>query len=106
MQVQTNDVGKNAYIIHSGEPHQVVEREFVNPGKGAAFTRFRLRSHRTGNVVAVTIRSGELVELYEVYDKEIQYLYNDSDQYVFMDPRSYEQISISADTLGGTKDFL
>ena len=106
MQVETNQVQRNSYIIYQSEPHLVVDREFVNPGKGVAFTRFRLRSLRTGNVVTTTIKSGDLVEVYEVFSKDMQLLYQDGDQYVFMDPETYDQTPISADLLGSIREFL
>ena len=62
MQITTSDFRRGLYILFHDEPHQIAEVEFVNPGKGSAFYRTKLRSMRTGRVIDYTFRSGESVE--------------------------------------------
>jgi len=84
----------------------VAEAQFVNPGKGAAFTRCKMKNLKTGQVVENTFRSGEAVEVIDVERKKCQYLYNDGNDYHFMDNDSYEQFSLDSETVGDEKKFL
>ncbi len=84
----------------------IVDAQFVNPGKGAAFTRCKLRNIKTDQVVENTFRSGEAVETVETQRKKCQYLYNDGSEYHFMDNDSYEQFSFPEATIGDAKRFL
>ena len=76
------------------EPYLVSEREFVNPGKGSAFVRLKLKSLKSGQVLRETIKTNDSVEEADVYDKNAQYLYSDSSGYYFMDNESYEQFIV------------
>lgn len=84
----------------------VAEAQFVNPGKGGAFTRCRLKNLKTGQLVENTFRSGEAVDLIDVERKKCQYLYNDGSDYYFMDNDSYEQFSMDSETIGDDKKYL
>jgi len=72
----------------------VTEREFVNPGKGAAFVRVKLKNLRSGSVLRETIKTSESVEEADVFDRDAQYLYADDSVYNFMDAESYEQFTV------------
>jgi len=101
--ILTNDLKKGMCIIFHESPHIVVQKTFVSPGKGSAFSRVKLKNLKTGNVIEFTFKSGEKIEEAMVEIKELQYLCKDNDQLTFMDPRTYEQFSLTKE-MGG--DFL
>ena len=78
-------------IMLDGDPHTIVENEFVKPGKGQAFSRVRVRNLKTGRVIERTFKSGESVEAADIYETNVQYLYTDGEFWHFMDPESFEQ---------------
>ena len=85
---------------------QVVEFQHVKPGKGGAFVRTTLRNTRTGAVLDKTFRAGEKVEQAVIDKREMQYLYREGDDLVFMDNTTYDQIHVSPATLGSTASYL
>lgn len=87
-------------IILDGDPYNIVENEFVKPGKGQAFNRVKVRNLLTGRVVERTFKSGDSVEAADVFETEVQYLYNDGDFWHFMHPESYEQYAVSKEQVG------
>lgn len=92
--ITTADFRKGIFVVFKGETHQIIEFQHVNPGKGSAFVRTRLKSLKTGKVQDFTYKSGESVEEVPVVTREMQYLYKDGENYAFMDNFSYEQVSI------------
>lgn len=94
MMVNGGNIKKGMYIIFKGEPHLVTFTEFVSPGKGSAFMRSKLKSVKTGNVIEFTFKSIETVEEADVSSIEMQYIYQDGEDFVFMNPRTYEQITV------------
>ncbi|HHW07757.1 MAG TPA: elongation factor P [Clostridia bacterium] len=104
--ISTNDFRTGLTIEVDGEVYTVVEFQHVKPGKGAAFVRSKLKNRRTGAVVEKTFRAGEKVEKAHVERREMQYLYNDGDNYYFMDTGNYEQISLNKDQLDEAIKFL
>ena len=83
-----------------------MEFQHVNPGKGSAFVRTKLKNIKTGKVQEFTYKSGETVEEVPVEVHEMQYLYKDNEYFVFMDRFSYEQVPISKELLGNFRQFL
>ena len=102
----TSDFRKGLRIELEGKPHIIVDFLHVKPGKGGAFVRTKLKNLITGNVTDKTFRSGEKVDIPDLQEKKMQYLYNTDDDFYFMDQETYEQISLSADQLGDNKGFL
>ncbi len=96
----TNDFKAGLKIIINGEPHNIVENEFVKPGKGQAFTRVRVRNIKTGRMVEKTFKSGLKVEAADIFETDVQYLYNDGEFWHFMHPNSFEQYAIGKDAIG------
>ena len=88
------------------EPAQIVDLQFVNPGKGSAFVRAKLKSVKTGKVQEFTYKSGESAEEVAVNTREMQYLYKEGDKYIFMDNGSYEQYPVTEVMLGIFVDYL
>jgi elongation factor P len=97
---ETSDIRKGLKVLMDGNPFTIVEFQFVKPGKGAAFTRTKFKNLLTGAVIERNIRSGEKLEPANVEEKEMQYLYKEAEDYVFMDPTSYEQVTISGELIG------
>jgi elongation factor P len=106
MAVTTNDL-RNGMTLHLPEGlFGVVEFQHVKPGKGGAFVRTKLKNVRTGAVIERTFRADERVEQAIVEKREMQYLYRDGTDYVFMDTGSYDQIQVSPATLGDAANYL
>lgn len=100
------NVKKGMYILFHNVPHQVMMADFVSPGKGSAFTRARLYNIKSGSTIDYTFKTTEKVEIAEVESVEMQYLYFDGSSYVFMNPRTFEQIEVDAVLVGDYAPFL
>ena len=106
MAITTNDL-KNGMSLNLPEGlFQVVEFQHVKPGKGGAFVRTTLRNVRTGGQLDKTFRAGEKVEQAMIDKREMQYLYHDGTDYVFMDNQTYEQLNVAPAALGPAADYL
>src|SRR5438552_4925110 len=102
----TNDL-KNGLVLNlDGELWSVVEFQHVKPGKGGAFVRTTLKNVLSGKVVDKTFNAGTKVDTATVDKRTMQYLYADGDDYVFMDLQSYDQIQVSAGTVGDAAKYL
>ena len=102
----TSDIRKGLKIMIDGSPYIVVEAQFVKPGKGAAFTRTKMKNLLTGGVIERNLRSGEKLESADVEVKQMQYLYRDGEYFVLMDTTTYDQVQIPESTIGDDKDFM
>lgn len=89
----TNEFRGGLKIMLDGDPYNIIENEFVKPGKGQAFNRVKIRNLKTGRVIDKTFKSGESVEAADVVDTSMQYLYTDGEFWYFMDPDSFEQVA-------------
>ena len=102
----TNDL-KNGMVLNlEGQLWSVVEFQHVKPGKGPAFVRTKLKNVLSGKTVDKTFNAGVKVETANVDRSDMQYLYKDGDDYVFMDVKSYDQINIPSATVGDAANFL
>jgi len=106
MAITTNDLKNGMVLDLDGKLVQVVEFQHVKPGKGPAFVRTKIRNVRTGGVVERTFRAGEKVERVTIDKREMQYLYRDGDDYVFMDNASYEQMNVGSSALADAASYL
>ncbi|MFC1638816.1 elongation factor P [Patescibacteria group bacterium] len=102
----TTAIKKDAFLMFKDAVHQVVEFQHVNPGKGSAFVRTRLRNVQTGKVIDNTFKTSESVEPVDLARANMQFLYADDTGCHFMDNESFEQVTISAELIGGKKQFL
>ncbi len=102
----TNEFKSGLKIMLDGDPYNILENEFVKPGKGQAFSRVKVRNLKTGRVVDKTFKSGESVEGADVLDTDMQYLYSDGEFWHFMDPVSYEQIAADKTAVGNQSVWL
>ena len=107
MTVSTNDL-KNGMSLDLGSDglFTVVEFQHVKPGKGGAFVRTKIKNVRTGAVIERTYRADEKLSQAIIDKREMQYLYRDGDQYVFMDNVSYDQLHVDAKPLTQASKFL
>ncbi len=85
---------------------QVVEFQHVQPGKGGAFVRTKIKNLQTGRVIERTFRADEKVNDVRVETKEMQYLYRDGDLFYFMDNETYEQVAVGSDLVGDAQNYL
>ncbi|HUJ16396.1 MAG TPA: elongation factor P [Nitrospirota bacterium] len=106
MPVSTTEFRNGLKIEIDGEPYVIVEFQHVKPGKGGAFVRTKFKSLKTGNVTDKTFRAGEKVDVPELEEKNMQYLYAADKDRVFMDTSSYEQVSMSEKQLGDNINYL
>src|SRR5918993_1204073 len=104
--ITTNDL-KNGMTLNLDDGlFNVVEFQHVKPGKGGAFVRTKLKNARSGQVLDRTFRAGEKVDRATINKREMQFLYRDGGDYVFMDESSYDQLTVGASSLGGAADYL
>lgn len=102
----SSDLKKGLKVILDGEPHVVTSFDFSKPGKGQALYKCKLRNMITGTLLDRTYRSGESFEPAPLEERDMQYLYQDEVCYVFMDTKTYEQITLLEQTLGEDRYFL
>ena len=102
----TTEFRKGLKIEIGGEPYIIVDFQHVKPGKGGAFVRTRLKSLLSGNVIDQTFRSGDRVDKPDLEEREMQFLYETGGEYHFMDTNTFEQLFLTSDQMGESKDFL
>ena len=102
----TNDL-KNGLVLNlDGQLWTVVEFQHVKPGKGGAFVRTKLKNVLSGKVVDKTFNAGVKVETANVDKRDMQYLYKDADDFVFMDEQTYDQLHVPAAVVGDASQYL
>ncbi|AIF40955.1 elongation factor P [Dermacoccus nishinomiyaensis] len=102
----TNDLKNGMVLKIDNGLWSVVEFQHVKPGKGPAFVRTKLKNVMSGKIVDKTFNAGVKVETANVDRSDMQYLYKDGDDYVFMDTKTYDQINIPATAVGDAANFL
>jgi elongation factor P len=102
----TNDLKNGMTLSIDGQLWNVVEFQHVKPGKGGAFVRTKLKNVMSGKVVERTFNAGVKVDVASVDKRDMQYLYREGDDFVFMDLRDYDQPRIPADVIGDAANFL
>ena len=106
MPVSTTEFRNGLKIEIDGEPYVIVEFQHVKPGKGGAFVRTKFKSLKSGNVTDKTFRAGEKVDVPNLEEKTMQYLYAADKDRVFMDTSTYEQVSLNEKQLGDSINYL
>ena len=104
--ITTNDLKNGMHLDLDGDLVQVQSFQHVKPGKGPAFVRTTLRNVRSGSTVDRTFRAGEKVERVLIDKRDMQLLYKDGSEYVFMDNESYDQRNVTPEALGDNADYL
>ena len=92
--IRAGQIDKGTALLIKGQPFICVEREFVNPGKGSAFVRLKLKSPTTGQVLQETIKSQDTVEDINVEMMDYQYMYNDGENFHMMNVDTYDQFEV------------
>jgi elongation factor P len=102
----TNDLKNGMTLDIEGQLWTVVEFQHVKPGKGPAFVRTKLKQVMTGKVVDKTFNAGVKVEIAILEKREMNFLYKEGDDFVFMDNENFDQMTISAATVGEASNFM
>jgi elongation factor P len=102
----TNDLKNGMTLNLDGQLWNVVDFQHVKPGKGGAFVRTRLKNVLSGKVVDKTFNAGVKVDVATVDRRPMQYLYRESDDFVFMDNETFDQLHVPAQTVGAMADYL
>lgn len=102
----TAEFRRGLKIELNGKPFVIVDFQHVKPGKGGAFVRTKIKNLETGKVLEETFRSGAKVGKPDLEEKYVQYIYQDGNDYVFMDQTTYEQVFIAADFIEDVVPFL
>jgi elongation factor P len=102
----TNDLKNGMTLNIDGQLWNVVDFQHVKPGKGGAFVRTKLKNILSGKVVDRTFNAGVKVDVATVDRREMQYLYREGDDFIFMDTQDYDQPRIPAATVGSAANFL
>ena len=106
MAYSTSEFKPGLKIIVDDDPCTIIENEFVKPGKGQAFNRIKIRNLKTGRVLEKTYKSGDSLEPADIVDLEMQYLYNDGDNWYFMDQNNFEQFSANQNAVDEVKKWI
>ncbi|MFP3983430.1 MAG: elongation factor P [Desulfurivibrionaceae bacterium] len=101
-----SDLKKGLKIEIDGEPHIVTDFEFSKPGKGQALYKTRLKNMLTGSAFEKTFRSSDKFKKAPLEERSMQFLYSQGEDYFFMDSKTFDQISMTADQLGENTNFL
>lgn len=104
--ITTNDLKNGMTLELDDGLFQIVDFQHVKPGKGHAFVRTSLRNVRAGGTVERTFRAGEKVVRATIDKREMNFLYRDGDDYVFMDNETYDQINVAPTALGDTANYI
>tara|TARA_B100002052_G_scaffold233932_2_gene217056 strand:+ start:9965 stop:10525 length:561 start_codon:yes stop_codon:yes gene_type:complete len=102
----TSDFRNGLIIEHKNGLYKIVEFLHVKPGKGGAFVRTKLKNVKTGQVIDETFRAGANVKSVRVEARNYNFLYSDSENYIFMDNETYDQIQLSESILEDVKPYL
>ena len=102
----TTDFRKGLKIEIDGTPFEIIEFQHFKPGKGGAMVRTKLRNILNGRVLDNTFRSGEKVERPNLESRDMQFLYHEGEQLVFMDMTTYDQMHMDAEATDGKANFL
>ena len=102
----TSDFRPGLKVIIENSPCDIIEEEFVKPGKGQAFSKIKFRNLLTGRIGEKTCKVGESLEAADVVETEMQYLYSDGDQWHFMNLDTYDQLAVDKKVMGNNQDWL
>lgn len=104
--ISTNDFRPGVVVTLDGDLYAVVQSQHVKRGRGSAYVRAKVRNLKTGAITERTFNAGERVPHAFLERREMQFLYHEEEQYVFMDQQSYEQVTLGRDLLGDATRYL
>ena len=102
----TSDLKNGMCLDFEGSLWTVIEFQHVKPGKGPAFVRTKMRQVLTGKVVEKTLNAGVKIDIAILEKREMQFLYKEGEDFVFMDSKTYDQMNISAATVGDAANYM
>jgi len=100
------DLKKNTLITIDGQPYKVIEYSQKVMGRGGSIVNVKIKNMIDGSVLPKTFKGQEKIEPADVTNRTVQYLYNDGESFVFMDPTSFDQFEVPAEVVGDAKDFM
>lgn len=104
--IKAGSIRKGMYILFKNAPHLVTKTDFLSPGKGSALMRVKLKSVISTGTTDFSFKSSESVEEVDVSSMQMQYLYLDGDELVFMNSGTFEQLSVPLDLVGEQSKLL
>lgn len=104
--ISTSDMRAGTKVLIDGNPCNILENEFVKPGKGQAFNRIKYRNLTNGRALEITLKSGDTLPEADITDVEVQYLYSDEQFSHFMHPETYEQYAANKDVVADAQKWL
>ncbi|MEF9475283.1 MAG: elongation factor P [Candidatus Mariimomonas ferrooxydans] len=104
--ISTNNFRKGSKIEFKGDPYEIIDFQHVKMGRGGALVKTKIKNLRTSSIVEETFKGGEKLDTPDLEEKSMQYLYDQDDMCFFMDTENYEQIPLSPEQLGNSKNFL
>lgn len=102
----TNELRNGMKVMLDNEPYTILENDYVKPGKGQAFNRIKFRNIKNNRVIERTLKSGDSLLAADVFDIEVQYLYNDGHIWHFMAPDTFEQYVADISAVAEAKQWL
>ena len=107
MKYQTTDFRNGLKISIEGKPFVIVSSQHINPGKGSAFVKARIKNLETGQVLERTFKAGvDTVDQPDMEDREMEYTYSDMDGFNFMDTKTFESVHLTTEQVGDAKNYL
>src|SRR5689334_18548256 len=106
MTASTNEIRVGMKVEVDNEPWLIISNEFVKPGKGNAFNRIKMKNIKSGRVVERTYKSGEKLDLADIEENQMRFLYKDAEGAVFMDEKTFDQVTINNDIIGHIHHWL
>ena len=105
-QISTNEFKSGIKVEMESQPYIIVANEFVKPGKGQAFNRVRLKHLLSGRVIERTFKSGDKLDVADVVETEMRMLYKEGSSAIFMDEKTFDQVSIPLESIGDSSQWL
>lgn len=106
MSVSTNEIKVGMKVEVDREPYIIINNEFVKPGKGQAFNRIKMKNMISSRMVERTYKSGEKLDLADIEEAQMRFLYKDGDSAVFMDEKTFDQVTIGKEIVGPIDPWL
>ena len=104
--VSTNEIKIGMKVEVEKEPYLIISNEFVKPGKGQAFNRIKMKHMISSRVVEKTYKSGDKIDLADIEESDMRFLYKEADGAVFMDEKTFDQITLSNEMIGQNAQWL
>jgi len=101
-----NDIRKGQVIKFNGEPHLVMETQHRTPGNLRAFVQVKMRNLRYGKALDQRFSSTEQIEVMPTDKRSLEFSYADRDTFAFMDPETFDQLELTAETVGDLRNYL